>query len=390
MGPPMRLARSRLHGPATLAALLYATFILLRASATEYNLSAFVAAGERFADPSLVPENLIVWEQSDGYDGQFYYRLALDPFTTELTAFGLTLDNPAYRQQRILYPTLVWLLSFGNEAAVPLIMVLVNYLGLCVIGWAAGAYGRSLGAHPLWGSLVVLYPGFLVTLARDLSEILEACFVLSSLLLLRKAKPLSATFFLTLAVLTKETALLVAAGAAFVLAYSVLARRPTTGLRWHYPVVPACVCLTWQLVLFATWNGTSLVVAPDAFDMPFVEFIAAFGNAAAFETPQSQLYFIELCFVVFVASSVIASLKATASSTLEKTAWLMYCIMISALGYKVWIEDWAFLRALTEFYLFGALIVLGAPGRPRIVLLGSVLLLYAAVFISRMSQLAYP
>src|SRR5437870_36042 len=91
-------------------ALLYGSFISLRLAEQHADPSAFVTAGDRFCDPQQVPFNLRVLPTSDGYDGQFYYRLALDPFTRTRTAFGIQLDLPAYRQQRIIYPLLVWVL----------------------------------------------------------------------------------------------------------------------------------------------------------------------------------------------------------------------------------------------------------------------------------------
>ena len=52
---------------------------------------------------------LTVYEGSSGYDGAFVYRLALDPFTEQPVAHGITLDNPSYRQQRIVLPLVAWL-----------------------------------------------------------------------------------------------------------------------------------------------------------------------------------------------------------------------------------------------------------------------------------------
>jgi hypothetical protein len=44
-----------------------------------------------------------------GYDGQFFYRLALEPFSTAERVDGIAFDAPAYRQQRIGYPLLAFL-----------------------------------------------------------------------------------------------------------------------------------------------------------------------------------------------------------------------------------------------------------------------------------------
>ena len=44
--------------------------------------------------------DLPVHTGTNGYDGQFYYRLALNSLSHQVTAFHITLDNPPYRQQR--------------------------------------------------------------------------------------------------------------------------------------------------------------------------------------------------------------------------------------------------------------------------------------------------
>ncbi|MEL6123956.1 MAG: hypothetical protein AAFR14_09550, partial [Bacteroidota bacterium] len=67
------------------------TFILLnekRISAEEY-------------DQNVTPRNA-------GYDGQFFYRYALDPFTVDrvyqqgIGDYGILIDNPSYRRSRVL------------------------------------------------------------------------------------------------------------------------------------------------------------------------------------------------------------------------------------------------------------------------------------------------
>ena len=44
-----------------------------------------------------------------------------------------------------------------------------------------------------------------------------------------------------------------------------------------------------------------------------------------------------------------------------RIAWPLYVGLALSLGQIVWIEDWAFLRALTEFYLLGAILMLTGP-----------------------------
>lgn len=137
--------------PALITLVVVSLFILGRLYQFGFDPSIFVVAGDTFCDPARVPQNLTVLRNSAGFDGQFYYRLALDPFTSELDEFGVTIDLPPLRHQRILYPLLTWSLSFGTPDLVPGVMILINFTALCMIGWIGGAYAQTLGRHALWG-----------------------------------------------------------------------------------------------------------------------------------------------------------------------------------------------------------------------------------------------
>ena len=100
-----------------ITAIAYGTFALLRLHHFDYDPTAFIVVGDQMVDEQDLSSELRVLEDSGGYDGQFFYRLALDPFTNERTDFGIRLDAPAYRQQRILYPLVVWVVAGGGTAA---------------------------------------------------------------------------------------------------------------------------------------------------------------------------------------------------------------------------------------------------------------------------------
>ena len=139
---------------AVFTAAIYAVFIYLWLLASGYDASVFVQAGDRLTDPAAV--SIHVLPNSLGYDGQAYYRLALDPFTSRQDAYGIHLDNPPYRQQRILYPLLGWILSFGHAAALPVVLRALSELymfsTLAVAGGRPSALSWRLYAYsfPLW------------------------------------------------------------------------------------------------------------------------------------------------------------------------------------------------------------------------------------------------
>jgi hypothetical protein len=189
--------------PLLLTAAAGGLFIFGMLRAHDFDASWFVTAGDRHCDAARVPPGLTVRPNSDGFDGQFYYRLALDPLTSRRTDYGITLDAPSLRHQRILYPLLAKMLSFGSERLLPWAMIAVNFSALCLLGWLGGLYARSLQKHALWGIFLPLYPGSLLTLTRDLVELSEVALLVGSLLLLRRGRHVTATLLLVLAVLTK-------------------------------------------------------------------------------------------------------------------------------------------------------------------------------------------
>jgi hypothetical protein len=100
-------------GVVAITAILYGGFIVAWLAYHDWNPSFFVVAGDAFCQPQLVPKGFLV-NEGDGYDGQFYYRLALDPFTKARFGYGIALDDAPYRQQRILYPLFVRILALGQ------------------------------------------------------------------------------------------------------------------------------------------------------------------------------------------------------------------------------------------------------------------------------------
>ncbi len=101
---------------------------------------------------------IAILPNSFGYDGEFYYRLALDPFTAKKIDYGIGLDDPPYRMQRIGYPLLAWAVSLGNARILSWVMISLNLAGLGLIARAGAGIALRAGA-PAWaGTLAALYP----------------------------------------------------------------------------------------------------------------------------------------------------------------------------------------------------------------------------------------
>jgi hypothetical protein len=353
----------RINAPrwtAAIAAAVYLAFILLRLAAAANDPSIFVLAGDRFVDAEQAPANLKVLVNWDGYDGQFFYRLALDPLTTKVTDFGITLDLPSWRQQRIVYPTLVWLLSLGQADLVPWLLIAVNYGMLCVIGWMGGAMAQSLGRHVLWGLVFPLYPGFLFSLACDTAEILQIGLVLTSLWLLIRQRPRLATCMLTLAVLTKDPALLVAIGAMLTYLTAWWKRSGESRIKWYYFVVPGSVFALWQVFLFLRWQQFPTLAGGFDLGPPLVDFISFVVRSFNLSDPFRTQAIVEVIFIVMMFIVPLLLIRSSLAPLQFKVTWVLYGLLASAYTAMIWITDTGFFRALSDFYLFGMLIVIGA------------------------------
>lgn len=350
-----------------IAAALHALFIGLRLHKLDYDVSRFVLAGDEFCNPQRVPDGLSVWRDSSGYDGQFYYRLAIDPLATETTAFGVTLDMPPYRQQRIGYPLLARVLAFGRVRWIPAAMLLVNFAGICGIAWFAAAYVRQLKGHALLGLLTACYPGFVLTLARDLTEIVEVCFLLAGLLAFRCGYGIRAGAAFAAAVLCKETSLLAIGALAIVPPVDWLRRpRPRVRLTTLALLPPIIVFAGWQVFLRWRWGVFPVAAGDSNIGPPLVGVVRFVRGVLSATGPGVHDYWLGLLvFLAVFVGFVLLALRTTRVGAEVILGWFLYGGLALSLTDAVWVEHWAFMRALSEFYVLGVLILAGSRVRGR-------------------------
>jgi len=366
-------------------ALTYGCFLYYWLEVRHLDPSRFIFVGERnLVAGQPTPPNLVIDPRSWGYDGQYYYRLALDPFTNKERDFGIWLHPPAYRHQRILLPLVVWLVTFGRAAAVPTAIIAVNYCAICAIGYLAGVYARAAGRHALWGLTIAAYPGFLFSLARDTTEPLEIALLLGALIALRRQRYPLATCLLTLAVLARETALYAVAGIGLVVLMQVIAQLQrdtvdrrwvawltgaptailrTSPLRWYCVVVPGLVYIGWSLLLKLNWGTFPFEVNGSVLGTPFSAFIRLLIKASVLATSLDRHFFVDLLFFIGFTACVALATTSRRVPAYERIGWLIYLALTVSLGAAVWVENWAYYRALSDFYVLGAVVLVGAEGR---------------------------
>ena len=325
------------------------------------NASAIADVGREFTTGAPLPEGLIV-RRNVGFDGQFFYRLALNPFTTKRAEFGLRLDQPARRQQRILYPIVAWIVSgFGRARAVPWALIAINVLGFGLIGWLGAMLARSTGRSELAGLFFVATPGILIALAFDTGEVVAVALALGTLLLLRSGRFAWATTLATLALFARETTLVVPIGLLVTILWERRKGRRYQIAGREVPVsvaaVPVLLYAAWQAVLWARW-GKPAFTSTDGSDLgaPIAGIVKAVRIWAQRGQTVDNAFF--LGAVVLVIALGLVSLRRSTAHPHEKTAFAVAVILALLYQWTVMVHYATYLRALSEAYFLGVLMLL--------------------------------
>jgi hypothetical protein len=325
--------------------------------------SKLVHAAQPHTDARLAPESLSVGSVSEGYDGQFYYRMAVSPFSTAREAGGVRFDTGPYRQQRIGYPLLVRLAAGGDRDLVPWAMLGVNLMGLVALGAIGGALAHDSGRHVLLGLLFVAYPGFIYTLGLDLAEIVASTFMLGGILCLRHRQRLAAALLWSLAVLTRETTAVVPIAIALTWAWQAFRRRP--GRRAPVgdliaSLIPLVVAAAWQVYLHHAWGN----FGPESSSKELLGFPLAgiISQRDAFSPTSGVGLFrlLSLGLIMLMITVGLLVLRRSSAPLHEKVALVLGTVVLTVLSGAIWAGATGFMRAGTEVYLLAGLVVMSA------------------------------
>jgi hypothetical protein len=367
---PLRSLGSRTDRPAVtgLIALLTALgFVLARWQIWAHgNIGRFILVGHHFASSAQLPHGIPV-APTYGYDGQFFYRLALNPLNFHHTAYGITMDRP-YRYMRIGYPAVTWLFSLGQHAAVPVVLVAVNIAAVGAMGYLGAVFARDGGRHALAGLLLPGYFGLLTSLSRDTAEPLAAACLLAGLLAVRARRPVLAALLLAYGALTRETVMVAVAAIAIVRVIGVLRRTQRPGrddLAW---VLPAVMFVAWQVVVKAATGSIPLLAdggrnAGAPFIAPFQALRNNLAHLNTHQFDQTDLWLLELAILVFFAIAALLSLRSTSAPVHERVALVLYLMEICIVTPSTWGSLDADLRSFIEVYLLAVIILLGTRRR---------------------------
>ena len=226
--------------------------------------SALFYFGEVFRKGGALPRNALV-HRGPGYDGQFYYRIARDPFLPLVRlARGTTtdpvpgIDTPAYRYRRIAYPLAARLAAFGATDGLVWSFPLVSVLGVWLGVFSTSRLFEMFGWQRWWGFAYAMLPGLIFSASRNLSEGLAISLVSAALLAIAQGRVAPAIGLLSVAHLAHETTLLVSIGC-FAQALCRPGRRREAALY----LLPIVVTLFWSAIVAAAFPpGLGALLSP--------------------------------------------------------------------------------------------------------------------------------
>lgn len=144
-----------------------------------------------------------------GYDGQFYYFIAYDPFLSRFKDNPINyrgvVDEPAYRFGRIGFPLLIRIFSLDKPEKYPETMI-----WLILLSYLTGAFFllriiQFFKQSCLWAFLYILIPGFQISLHRACPEPISMAFLLAGLYFYLKRRIPAASLLFAGALLIRET-----------------------------------------------------------------------------------------------------------------------------------------------------------------------------------------
>jgi hypothetical protein len=333
------------------------------------SFSHFIVAGSEFVDSSKVPSPIKI-NPGPGYDGQFFYRYGIQPFSFEKTAYGITLDHPAYRHQRITYPLLGWALSFGQASYLPFSLVLVNVLALAGLLVLLLRFCNHFGVPRIYCLFPLLFSGLWMSLGRDLAEPLECFFIAAGCYAFLKRKALYFTLFTLLSLFTREPSAIVLFPLACAWLYDMFSKAHYR-LSWQLITntllfaLPFLLLIGWKTGLQHWHVSETFIEGGNNIGIPFYGLYQGFWEGIHhLDSPEDYVEF--TLWTAFACWNVWLVLLSSAALRFKpkegfafglSLSWCAALLMASLYTYSIYVDDWAFLRVLSGFNLI-ALILL--------------------------------
>jgi len=328
----------------------------------ERNYSGFIHLSKKFAKKNPILDkheeikNKLVIRDDGGYDGQFFYYIAFDPFLMQFKnkpqKYRWFIDSPPYRYGRIGFPLFIKLFSLNRPEWFPKTMVLLILFSHLVGAFFLTGIIRFYQKSPLWALFYLLVPGFHYAFVVALPESISSAFLLGGLYLyLKKKLPLSILLF-SISILIRETV------AIFIIIIALYEFFKNKDLKKSlaislsiFPYFLWRIFLTWRL--FNDYGWKTLFFSPGDFTIPFYGFFELFsainkGNYNVNIIPAGISYPILLSIIFFL--SLILLLRRR--DILSMTFFAYSLLSISLNFHKIWCHVGNGERTTYETFIF--------------------------------------
>lgn len=376
-------------GPVLVVGLVLAALIGARLVTYGGDPTGFVVFGRAGAPLTKPPAGARVATFA-GYDGQYFWMQAGDPFLRGRALRGLTSLGTEFRAQRVAYPALAGGLAAGSRAALPWTLLLVNVAAVVALTAAAARFARAEGRSGWWALALGLSPGVVLATLRDLSDPLAVCALAGGLMAWRRDGRALAAGLLALAVLTRETMML---GVVAVAAEGALGAWPhrargtgersatRSAIRRTVPVVavPAAVFLAWQWYVTSRFGGVlpASTMPPGQFGPPFDWLAIAVRRALDAPSLSSgtwDIVYLALVVAAIAAAAVLVVRRRPTASAIAALLFAAVTVLFESDG-----DKWGYTRATAPLLLTLALGALIARERIALALCGAAAALTLAI-----------
>ncbi len=389
--PPNRTS-DRVWAPVVVVAGLLSVVLTVLLIRLDGDVSRLVRAAPPWTDPALTDPSLTVLPHEYEFDGQFFYRLALAPFSSATTVDGVTFDIPAMRGQRWGLGVAGWAASLGQPSLAPWALVLINAGSLVTLAYLGARFAQTSGLSSWWGILLPLWPGFAYTLTLDTSELLASTLMCAGLLAARGRMWLWAALWISLAIVTRETTLVAAVGLLIAGLWAkasgwwpgrrtnhegdgtnnptnrapndAAGRAPVGNGEWIAGLFGVAVFVASQLFARNLYGKLPITAAAgNNAGLPLHGFAVAIGESFPPATAGSALRLASLIFVLWMTVVGACTLRSSTARLAEKVAWLGSATFVVVLNENPLANAPSIVRTATEMGLLTVVILFGARSR---------------------------
>lgn len=374
--------RGRVLGCAAAGIVVMATYgaVVGQVLRDEYggNYSGFVKLSRAMFDSHPVlsgrddVRRSLLLRDDGGYDGQFMYYMTFDPFLQayrdDPSMYGRFIDATPYRFGRIGFSLLTRLFSASQWPQYPRTMMWLILVSLLACGVALASLAWHANASVAWGLLIVIVPGFWLSLLNALPEPVAAALLLGAYLFLLRGYAVVAGGLFAVSLLIRETGAILAVGCAVALFVS---GRRRDGVR--VLLISLVPLMLWRLyvgwTLLPDWGAQAFFLNVQNLGLPFV------GIAELWSTIRQGTYFPEaplvaragILYPILLGFGLVIALAAAVKRPGAATlAAVLYGVIAVSFTYdSIWVHVSNAQRGTYELFIVLALVFLDTRGGSR-------------------------